>query len=242
MSSTATSPDPPSPRRAPLGTIARWLGVERDAGDLADLVLSSLGTAAAIGAIYLLSHHLLGLDGAVLLVASMAASAVLLFAIPHGQLSQPWPIIVGQVGSAAVGVTCARLISSQELAALVAVGAAVLVMRLLKALHPPGAATALIAVVGGDAVRELGYRYLAEPVLLNSVVLVAVGVIVNLPLAARRYPAHWVRRSEPATFDGDQVTYDELAAAVRELDEFVDVSEESLMQLLRIVARDTTPG
>ena len=103
MSSTATSPDPPRPRRAPLGTIARWLGVERDAGDLADLVLSSFGTAAAIGAIYLLSHHLLGLDGAVLLVASMAASAVLLFAIPHGQLSQPWPIIVGQVSSAAVG-------------------------------------------------------------------------------------------------------------------------------------------
>jgi CBS-domain-containing membrane protein len=178
----------------------------------------------------------------VLLVASMAASAVLLFAVPHGQLSQPWPIVMGQVSSAAVGVTAARFLGHRELAALVAVGAAVVVMRLLKALHPPGAATALIAVVGGSAVRDLGYRFLWEPVLLNSIVLVAVGVLVHLPMPVRRYPAHAARRVSAAATGPDEVSDEELAAAVREMDEFVDLSDDSLMELLRIVRRGGTPG
>jgi CBS-domain-containing membrane protein len=231
--------DAAAARTSPLRSLPRWLGVERDPGGLDELLLSSLGTAAAIGAIYLISHHLLGLSGAVLLVASMAASAVLLFAVPHGQLSQPWPILMGQLISAAVGVTCARLIGVQELAALVAVGAAVLAMRLLKALHPPGAATALIAVVGGDAVRDLGYRFVLEPVLLNSVILVAVGVLVLLPMPARRYPAHAARRARSAPAPDVGVSDDELAAAVREMDEFVDLSDDSLVELLRIVRRSS---
>jgi CBS-domain-containing membrane protein len=233
--------DQPATRPWVLRSLPRWVGVERDPGGAAELALSSLGTVAAIGAIYLISHHLLGLDGAVLLVASMAASAVLLFAVPHGQLSQPWPIVMGQVSSAAVGVTAARFLDNRELAALVAVGVAVVVMRLLKALHPPGAATALIAVVGGSAVRDLGYRFLLEPVLLNSIVLVAVGVLVHLPLPARRYPAHAARRARPATGSSD-VSDDELAAAVREMEEFVDLSDDSLMELLRIVRRGPSTG
>lgn len=231
----------PAARRRGLRSLPHWLGVERDPGGAAELALSSLGTAAAIGAIYLISHHLLGLDGAVLLVASMAASAVLLFAVPHGQLSQPWPIVVGQVSSAAVGVAAARFLGHRELAALVAVGGAVVVMRLLKALHPPGAATALIAVVGGSAVRDLGFRFLLEPVLLNSVVLVAVGVLVHLPMPARRYPAHAARRAVPAG-GPSEVGDDELAAALREMDEFVDLSDDSLMELLRIVRRGPSTG
>ena len=87
-------------------TARQWLGVEMDEADSAELAASSAGAALAMLAIFGVSHHLLGLQGAVMLVASMAASAVLIFATPRGQLSQPWPVVVGQVTSAVVGVTC----------------------------------------------------------------------------------------------------------------------------------------
>lgn len=172
----------------------------------------------------------------------MAASAVLVFAAPHGQLSQPWPVVVGQMASAAVGETCARWIGATELAAMAAVGLSVVAMRALKALHPPGGATALIAVVGGDQIRALGYRFLLEPVLLNCMILVAVGVALNLPFRERRYPAHLAHRADTGGPDRLEPTYDELLAAVRELDGFVDVTEDDLIELHRIFAADRAPS
>ena len=96
-------------------------GVEMDEADSAGLAASSAG--AAVGHAGDLRRepppagHLF-LQGAVMLVASMAASAVLIFATPRGQLSQPWPVVVGQVTAAVVGVTCvARMIGHREVAA-----------------------------------------------------------------------------------------------------------------------------
>jgi CBS domain-containing membrane protein len=219
-------------------TLRRWLGVEMDEADGVELAVSSAGAALAMLAIFGVSHHLLGLQGAVMLVASMAASAVLIFATPRGQLSQPWPVLVGQVTAAAVGVSCARMIGHREVAAALAVGLAILAMRLLKALHPPGGATALIAVVGGPAIRDLGYRFVLEPVLLNCAILLVAAVVLNLPFRWRRYPAHLARRSDAGPPSG---SYDELVAAVRQLDSFVDVSEDDLMSLHRIF-RESPPA
>ncbi|MFX8373896.1 HPP family protein, partial [Acinetobacter baumannii] len=80
---------------------------------------------------------------------SMGASAVLLYAVPHGALSQPWAVLAGHAVSAVAGVAAARNISDPALAAAVAVGTAILAMHYLRAIHPPGGATALTAVVGG---------------------------------------------------------------------------------------------
>ena len=63
-------------------TARQWLGVEMDEADSAELAASSAGAALAMLAIFGVSHHLLGLQGAVMLVASMAASAVLIFVTP----------------------------------------------------------------------------------------------------------------------------------------------------------------
>ena len=74
---------------------------------------SAAGGFAGILAILLISYATVGSYAAALIVASMGASAVLLFAVPHGALSQPWPVFGGHVLSALVGVTCARMVPDQ---------------------------------------------------------------------------------------------------------------------------------
>src|SRR5512133_235800 len=95
-----------------------------------------------------------------LVIASMGASAVLLFAVPHGQLSQPWPVLAGHVFSAVIVVICARFIHGTELAAAFAVCLSIGAMHHFKCIHPPGGATALTAVLGGSAVHEMGFRFI----------------------------------------------------------------------------------
>jgi len=57
-----------------------------------------------------------------------------------------------------------------------------------KVLHPPDGATALIAVIGGDSVRGLGYLYVVMPAALGAIVMLVVALMVNNISKNRRYP------------------------------------------------------
>jgi CBS-domain-containing membrane protein len=158
-----------------------------------DALVSGVGGCLAITAIVLVSQRFVGIDGAGLLVASMGASAVLLFAVPEGPLSQPWAVMGGHVLSAFIGVSCAAWVSDPLLAAALAVGSSIGMMQVLRCVHPPGGATALSAVVGGSSVHALGLQYVLTPVLLNTVVIVTVAVAFHGVLGRRRYPAYFAR-------------------------------------------------
>jgi CBS domain-containing membrane protein len=152
-----------------------------------------VGGAIAIGCVLWISRHFVGLNQASLLVASMGASAVLLFAMPDGPLSRPWSVFGGHVLSAFVGVTCAALIASPALAAATAVGMAILVMGVFNCTHPPGGATALSAVIGGSSTTSLGIHYVFTPVMLNAVIMIGVAWLFHLPTS--RYPLRAARRA-----------------------------------------------
>lgn len=198
--------------------------------------VSSVGGLVGILAVLWVSHFWLGGHGGVLAIASMGASAVLLFAAPHGALSQPWPVLGGHLASALVGVTCARWLGGEPmLAASLAVALAIAAMYSLRCLHPPGGATALYAVLGGDAVHALGYGYVFSPVLLNVVVLLAVAVAFNYPFAWRRYPQCWHRRSDVSEpVEESMIPHSSLVYALSQLDTFVDVSEDDLQRIYKL--------
>ena len=219
-----------------MQTIRRWLGIELDEVSWREKVVSMLGGGVAIMAVIAVSHHLLGYTGAAMLIRSMGASAVLLFAVPHGSLSQPWPVFGGHLLSALTGVTCAKVINSTELAAACAVGISIGLMHQCKCIHPPGGATALTAVVAGPAVTSLGYSFVWRPVVINVITILAVAVVFNLPLRWRRYPA-FLNRHDRAPDNGEAVTHDDIVAALREIDSFVDVTEADLVRLVDIVSR-----
>jgi CBS-domain-containing membrane protein len=162
----------------------------------------------------------------------MGAASVLLFAVPHGALSQPWPVLGGNVVSAVIGVTCARWLVDPMVAASLAVALSIAAMYILRCLHPPGGATALYAVLGGEAVHALGYGYVLSPVLLDVLVLLAVAVAYNYPFAWRRYPQCWHRRSQvPEPAEKHMIPHSSLVYALSQIDTFVDVSEEDLQRI-----------
>ena len=214
--------------------IRHLVGLDARHSPLRDRLASGLGGLVAIVAILFVSRSFVD-EGAALIVASMGASAVLLFAVPHGPLSQPWQLVVGHLVSAVIGVACARWLGPGPAAAGLAVGAAILAMRLTHSIHPPGGATALSAVLGGPAVIELGFQYVVTPVLLNVAVILAVGVVFNYPLRWRRYPAALAPERPPAErHPGAILNQADLVYALSEMDTFVDVSEHDLQRIFEL--------
>jgi CBS domain-containing membrane protein len=152
-----------------------------------DAVIGAVGAALGMAITWLICDW--ALDGtAPILVMSMGASAVLLFATPTSPLAQPLPVLAAHVFGAVVGVAAAKWIDNTALAVGVAVGVTAGVIIRLGITHPPSGGTALSAVVGGEAISKLGWEFVWRPVLLNAVVLVVLAVLVNAPFAWRRYP------------------------------------------------------
>ena len=118
------------------------------------------------------------------LMASLGASALLVFALPQSPLAQPWAVIGGNTLSALVGISCAHLTDLPITVALaLAASLAILGMFILRCLHPPAAAVALIAVLG----HVMHYRYAFFPVMVDSILLIMAGAIYS-NLTGKPYP------------------------------------------------------
>ncbi|MFT3991634.1 MAG: HPP family protein [Luteolibacter sp.] len=214
-----------------MNHVIKWLGVELGAVSVREKVISAIGGLVSLLVLIVICEKILKLEHSVALIGSMGASAVLLFGVPHGPLAQPWPVIAGHGFSALIGVCCAKFFGISMMSAALAVGVSIGVMHQLRCIHPPGGATALTAVFGGPAIQKLGFGFVVCPVLLNAVVMVAVAVAFNFGFGWRRYPAAWL--GKPAEKPLDEVTHQRILAAMREIDSFVDISEDDLMRLAR---------
>jgi CBS-domain-containing membrane protein len=128
-----------------------------------------------------------------ILIASFGASAVLVYGAVRSPLAQPRNLVGGHAISALVGVTAWQLFQHTPwLAEASAVATAIAAMHLTRTLHPPGGATALIAVIGSDRIHDLGYLYVLIPATLGPIVLLLVALITNNIPASRRYPEIWL--------------------------------------------------
>ncbi len=142
-------------------------------------------------------NHFMGIQGNenLYLIGSFGASAVLIYGVPGGPLSQPRNVIGGHLISALVGAGSYMLFPDNiPLASAVAVATAIAAMMATMTTHPPGGATALIAVISGDSVHDLGFMYALSPVLVGAIIMTAVAVIVNnfSSNPARHYPKYWI--------------------------------------------------
>jgi len=157
-----------------------------------EIVWSWIGAFLGIGTVTFINFNLLEGSDLMLLIASFGASAVLIFGAVKSPLAQPRNLIGGHVFSAIIGVTCYQLFSPHMwLAASIAVASTAACMHATKTLHPPGGATALIAVIGGEKIHDLGYLYVVMPVGLGVTVLLVIALLVNNIPKTRRYPEFW---------------------------------------------------
>lgn len=125
-----------------------------------------------------------------MMIGSFGASAVLAYGAIDSPLAQPKNIIGGHILSALVGVTAFKLFGGHiEFASSVAVATSIAVMQITKTLHPPGGATALIAVIGGTKIHSLGYLYAVLPSGIGAVLIVLIAILINNIPQKRSYPS-----------------------------------------------------
>jgi CBS-domain-containing membrane protein len=107
-------------------------------------------------------------------------------------------------------------------------------MHITRCIHPPGGATALIAVIGGSDVHALGYSYALLPVGLNVLVMLAVAVVFNYLFAWRRYPAVLHARQKRQKNEPDGIQIEDIEHALHTLDTPVDVTESELQLIYKL--------
>lgn len=154
-----------------------------------NIIWSWIGSFLGILVISYIHYDMLNETDLSLVIGSFGASAVLIYGAVNSPLAQPRNLIGGHLLSAFIGVSCYQLFSGNIwFCSAFAVSTSILVMQLTLTLHPPGGATALIAVIGGDSIHEMGYFYLLMPVLSGSFILLIIAFIVNNIPSHRYYP------------------------------------------------------
>lgn len=137
--------------------------------------------------------HLTNFDQ-LFLVGSFGASAVLIYGTPHVEYAQPRNLIGGHIISAFIGITVYKLFSFDvALASALAVSLSIAAMHLTKTIHPPGGATALIAVIGSSEIHNMGYQYVLSPIGTGILIMLVVALGVNNLSgdSSRHYPKRW---------------------------------------------------
>jgi CBS-domain-containing membrane protein len=213
------------------------IGLSRHTINFREVLISTIGGGVGIFGIFMSSQWLLDPEVALLIVPSMGASAVLLFAAPHASFSQPWNVIGGHAVSAIIGVACWRWIPDYVVAASVSVGLAIGVMYVARCIHPPGGATALAAVIGSDKLHQLGFAYEYEPVLLNALTLLFVAILFNGLFKWRRYPANLQSKTKTSSSEPDHyepIDHADFVYALSHIETFVDITEEDLLKIYKL--------
>ena len=138
----------------------------------------------------LVQLHLGSMEG-LMLIPSFGASSLMVFGAPLSPFAQPRNVVGGHILSALCGVFAYNMFGAGWPAAALAVALAGALMHLTSTLHPPGGATALLAVIGDPRIIHQGYSYAFMPVGVGMMIIVVLAVILNNLVLHRQYPTHW---------------------------------------------------
>ncbi|MBF0264477.1 MAG: HPP family protein [Gammaproteobacteria bacterium] len=179
------------------------------------------------------------INHSLLLLVSIGASAILVFAVPHGKLSQPWPVIGSHVIAATIGITCAKYLPNLVIASGISVFVSTLIMYFLRCLHPPGGGTALTVVFASPVISELGYGFVINPVLIDSLLLVVLGVVLNNLIPNRYYPytlkpQH--KEKQKSDTSPTLLTQGDISQALEKMGIYVDITKSELSHIYAIAS------
>lgn len=169
--------------------ITRYVVYRQTIVEPIDHLWTFLGAFIGIGTIgFLQSFTLPELDN-VFLIGSFGASAVLVFGATNSPLAQPRNLVFGHVFSALIGVIAHMAVPDiLWLGSALGVSLSIVVMQMTRTMHPPGGATALIANIGSDRIKEMGFGYVLSPVLSGVLILLLTALVVNNIPRHRNYP------------------------------------------------------
>ena len=169
--------------------ISRYVVYRETLVDFKEHAWAFAGSFTGIGLIAFLQSRFLSLEDNLFLIGSFGASAVLVYGVINSPLAQPRNLIGGHLVSALIGVCIQKTgLDILWISAPLAVSLSIVAMQLSKTLHPPGGATALIAGIGSEKVKALGFLYILSPVLSGALILLLIALLVNNIPRGRRYP------------------------------------------------------
>lgn len=191
----------------------------------------SLGTLFSVW----LCSLVFGLPVAMHLIGPLGASAILLFAVSSGALAQPWSILGSYFCATVVSLLVVHFLGRDLTSACVAVGLALVVMCLLRCLHPPAGALALLVVLADPQSAQLGWAML-EPVMFSAGCMLLVALFYN-NLTRVRYPKRHADAAPTVITShvmGDpSITAEDLQNALTQMEVFIDLTPEGLEELIR---------
>ncbi len=225
--------------------IFRYLAIDPVSLSIKVKLLSLLACFCSVFFIALITKIVSPWPGYPMIVASMGASAIILFFIPSSPLAQPWPFVGGQLISAVVGVFCALNISETSTAAATAVGGSIIMMLVMRCLHPPAAATSLTPIMAGTSITSLGYSFVIVPVAVNVMSLLLLAIIINRWVMAREYPSPLPvkkkldqRHTVSAPIHQIGFSEQDLELALKDSDVFIDMTHAELSHVLSKVEKN----
>ena len=170
--------------------IARYVFYKETIIDKTDIIWTFLGAFVGIGLIGFINSHYFTINDNLFLIGSFGATAVLVYGATNSPLAQPRNLVGGHLISAFIGVALHKLIPEEVwLSSALAVSLSIVMMQITKTLHPPGGATALIANIGSEKIKALGFMYVLSPVLTGVLILLIVALVFNNIPKNRSYPA-----------------------------------------------------
>lgn len=172
-----------------------------------------------------------------LLLASMGASAVLLFGLPGSPLAKPAVFLWGHLLAAAIGLMVSHLVNHFALMAALTISLVILMMYLFEVMHPPAGVTALIPVIATTTGPALGFDFLLYPVGLNLIVMLTVSLFLQRYLLRINKitpdPGTLGTRDLPPLAKS-QLQKQDIRAAMQECSPGQDISESDLMRLFSL--------
>ncbi|AUG55977.1 HPP family protein [Thalassospira marina] len=227
------------------------LGPAIPRADRKEAIRAGIGAFWGLGLAGFLSAVLLPADWGLYLIAPFGASSVLLFAVPNSPLAQPWSAIMGNVISAVIGVTLCYLVDNDTARISLAVGMAIGAMIMIRAVHPPGGAVAMVAAIQPDLITETGFRFVLAPVAAGTIFLV-LAAILHARLTGRKYPYRQFddpgpyRTADRPPIERTGLTEQELSQILQKYRQTLNLGVEDLSRLIgaaevQIAAHHTGP-
>lgn len=169
--------------------VAKYVVYRQTIVEPLDHLWTFIGAFLGIGAIgFIQSKQFTEYDN-IFLIGSFGATAVLIFGATNSPLAQPRNLIGGHLISAIIGVCIYKLIpDTLWLSSALSVSLSIVAMQITKTMHPPGGATALIANIGSEKIKNLGFAYILSPVMTGVAILFVIAMVVNNIPKNRNYP------------------------------------------------------
>jgi len=125
--------------------------------------------------------------GVLFFLGSFAPSMLIVFAYPDSSFDQPRNVLLGHLIGSACGLAAMQWLAGDWWAPAVAVGLAIVLMKVTRSVHPPACSNPLIV----SALNQTGWGFLLFPTLTGAGLIILAALFYHNLRREARWPKYW---------------------------------------------------